>query len=201
MYIVGVTGGIGSGKSEAAKTFASLSVPVIDLDDIARQITQKNNPGYVEITKNFGNKYLDKNKELNRKSLKIDIFNSSEVKRKIESILHPIILTEYKKQIIKYKSEKYIVIMIALLFETENYLKLIDESLLIDCDEESQFDRVSSRDKLDKNLIKSIIKSQLSRVQRIKRADNIIINNLSKDKLKDKIYKYHNDLKLRIDKK
>ena len=201
MYIVGVTGGIGSGKSEAAKTFASLSVPVIDLDDIARQITQKNNPGYVEITKNFGNKYLDKNKELNRKSLKIDIFNSSEVKRKIESILHPIILTEYKKQIIKYKSEKYVVIMIALLFETENYLKLIDESLLIDCDEESQFDRVSSRDKLDKNLIKSIIKSQLSRVQRIKRADNIIINNLSKDKLKDKIYKYHNDLKLRIDKK
>ena len=201
MYIVGVTGGIGSGKSEAAKTFASLSVPVIDLDDIARQITQKNNPGYVEITKNFGNKYLDKNKELNRKSLKIDIFNSSEVKRKIESILHPIILTEYKKQIIKYKSEKYVVIMIALLFETESYLKLIDESLLIDCDEESQFDRVSSRDKLDKNLIKSIIKSQLSRVQRIKRADNIIINNLSKDKLKDKIYKYHNDLKLRIDKK
>jgi len=201
LYIVGVTGGIGSGKSEAAKTFANLSVPVIDLDDIARQITQKNNPGYVEITKNFGNKYLDKNKELNRKSLKIDIFNSIEVKRKIESILHPIILTEYKKQIIKYKSEKYIVIMIALLFETENYLKLIDESLLIDCDEESQFDRVSSRDKLDKNLIKSIIKSQLSRVQRIKRADNIIINNLSKDKLKDKIYKYHNDLKLRIDKK
>ena len=201
MYIVGVTGGIGSGKSEAAKTFANLSVPVIDLDDIARQITQKNNPGYVEITKNFGNKYLDKNKELNRKSLKIDIFNSIEVKRKIESILHPIILTEYKKQIIKYKSEKYIVIMIALLFETENYLKLIDESLLIDCDEENQFDRVGSRDRLDKNLIKSIIKSQLSRVQRIKRADNIIINNLSKDKLKDKIYKYHNDLKLRIDKK
>ena len=201
MYIVGVTGGIGSGKSEAAKTFTILSVPVIDLDDIARRITQKNYPGYVEITKNFGNKYLDKNKELNRKSLKIDIFNSIEVKRKIESILHPIILTEYKKQIIKYKSEKYIVIMIALLFETENYLKLIDESLLIDCDEESQFDRVSSRDKLDKNLIKSIIKSQLSRVQRIKRADNIIINNLSKDKLKDKIYKYHNDLKLRIDKK
>ena len=201
MYIVGVTGGIGSGKSEAAKTFANLSVPVIDLDDIARQITQKNNPGYVEITKNFGNKYLDKNKELNRKSLKIDIFNSIEVKRKIESILHPIILTEYKKQIIKYKSEKYIVIMIALLFETENYLKLIDESLLIDCDEENQFDRVGSRDRLDKNLIKSIIKSQLSRVQRIKRADNIIINNLSKDKLKDKIYKYHNDLKLRIDNK
>ena len=198
MYIVGVTGGIGSGKSEAAKTFMSLSVPVIDLDDIARQITKKNHPGYVEITNNFGSKYLDKNKELMRNSLKIDIFNSSKVRKKIESILHPIILREYKKQIIKYKSEKYIVVMIALLFETETYLKFINESLLIDCDEESQFNRVSSRDKLDKQLIESIIKSQLPRDQKIKKADKIINNNHSKADLKEEIYKYHNDLKLRI---
>lgn len=198
MYIVGVTGGIGSGKSEAAKTFMSLSVPVIDLDDIARQITKKNHPGYVEITNNFGSKYLDKNKELMRNSLKIDIFNSSKVRKKIESILHPIILREYKKQIIKYKSEKYIVVMIALLFETGIYLKFINESLLIDCDEESQFNRVSSRDKLDKQLIESIIKSQLPRDEKIKKADKIINNNHSKAELKEEIYKYHNDLKLRI---
>ena len=198
MYIVGVTGGIGSGKSEAAKTFMSLSVPVIDLDEIARQITKKNHPGYVEIIKNFGNKYLDKNKELMRTSLKIDIFNSSKVRKKIESILHPIILREYKKQIIKYKSEKYIVVMIALLFETGIYLKFINESLLIDCDEESQFNRVSSRDKLDKQLIESIIKSQLPRDEKIKNADKIINNNHSKAELKEEIYKYHNDLKLRI---
>lgn len=198
MYIVGVTGGIGSGKSEAAKTFVSLSVPVIDLDEIARQITKKNHLGYVEIIKNFGNKYLDKNKELMRNSLKIDIFNSSKVRKKIESILHPIILREYKKQIIKYKSEKYIVVMIALLFETGIYLKFINESLLIDCDEESQFNRVSSRDKLDKQLIESIIKSQLPRDQKIKKADKIINNNHSKANLKEEIYKYHNDLKLRI---
>ena len=198
MYIVGVTGGIGSGKSEAAKTFMSLSVPVIDLDDIARQITKKNHPGYVEIINNFGSKYLDKNKELMRTSLKIDIFNSSKVRKKIESILHPIILREYKKQIIKYKSEKYIVVMIALLFETGIYLKFINESLLIDCDEESQFNRVSSRDKLDKQLIESIIKSQLPRDQKIKKADKIINNNHSKADLKEEIYKYHNDLKLRI---
>jgi len=198
LYIVGVTGGIGSGKSEAAKTFISLSVPVIDLDDIARQITKKNHPGYVEIINNFGSKYLDKNKELMRTSLKIDIFNSSKVRKKIESILHPIILREYKKQIIKYKSEKYIVVMIALLFETGIYLKFINESLLIDCDEESQFNRVSSRDKLDKQLIESIIKSQLPRDEKIKKADKIINNNHSKAELKEEIYKYHNDLKLRI---
>ncbi len=201
MYIVGITGGIGSGKSEAAKAFMSLSVPVIDLDEIARQITQKNYPGYVQIKKHFGSKYLDKNKEIIRKKLKIDIFNDSEKKDKIESILHPIILKECKKKINQYKSEEYIVIVVALLFETGSYLKFIDESVLIDCDEEIQFKRVSSRDKVDKNLIKSIIKSQLPRNQKIKKADTIIHNNLSKSHLKKEIYRYHNDLKLKINKK
>ena len=201
MHIVGITGGIGSGKSEAAKAFMSLSVPVIELDEIARQITQKNHPGYVQITKLFGSKYLDKNKEIIRKKLKIDIFNDSEKKEKIESILHPIILKECIKKINQYKSEEYIVIVVALLFETGSYLRFIDESVLIDCDEEIQFKRVNSRDKVDKNLIKSIIKSQLPRNQKIKKADTIIHNNLSKSHLKKEIYRYHNDLKLKINKK
>ena len=201
MYIVGITGGIGSGKSEATKTFVELSVPVIDLDDIARQITQKGCDGYVEITKNFGNIYLDKNKEINRKRLKVDIFNSPELKNKIESILHPIIFKQCKEQIYKYKIEEYIVIVIALLFETENYLKLIDESILIDCDEEVQFNRVSSRDKIDKSLIKTIIRSQLPRDQKMRKADTIIDNNLSKLHLKTEINRYHHDLKIRINKK
>ena len=179
----------------------SLSVPVIELDEIARQITQKNHPGYVQITKLFGSKYLDKNKEIIRKKLKIDIFNDSEKKEKIESILHPIILKECKKKINQYKSEEYIVIVVALLFETGSYLRFIDESVLIDCDEEIQFKRVNSRDKVDKNLIKSIIKSQLPRNQKIKKADTIIHNNLSKSHLKKEIYRYHNDLKLKINKK
>ena len=97
MYIVGITGGIGSGKSEASKIFTELAVPVIDLDDIAHQITKKNQPGYIEIKKYFGEKYFDKNKELIRKNLQIDIFNSTQTKKKLESILHPIIFNECKK--------------------------------------------------------------------------------------------------------
>lgn len=196
-----MTGGIGSGKSEATKIFRELSVPLIDLDDIAHRITQKDYPGYIEIIKYFGNKYLDKNKKIIRKNLKIDIFNSTKIKKKIESILHPIIFSECKEQIYKYKSEEYIVIVIPLLFETENYLKLIDESLFIDCNEDIQFKRVSSRDKLDESLIKSIINSQLSRARKIKKADKIIENNLSKALFKDEIYQYHNELKLRISRK
>ena len=198
MYIVGITGGIGSGKSEASKIFTELAVPVIDLDDIAHQITKKNQPGYIEIKKYFGEKYFDKNKELIRKNLQIDIFNSTQTKKKIESILHPIIFNECKKQINRYKSAEYIVIVIALLFETKNYIKLIDESLLIDCDEEIQIKRVMHRDKLDKKLIKGIIESQLTRDKKIKKTDKIIINNLSKTLLRDNIYKYHNNLKHRL---
>ena len=196
-----MTGGIGSGKSEATKIFGELSVPLIDLDDIAHRITQKDYPGYIEIIKYFGNKYLDKNKKIIRKNLKIDIFNSTKIKKKIESILHPIIFNECKEQIYKYKSEEYIVIVIPLLFETKNYLELIDESLFIDCNEDIQFKRVSSRDKLDESLIKSIINSQLSRDRKIKKADKIIENNLSKALFKNEIYQYHNELKLRIDRK
>ena len=196
-----MTGGIGSGKSEASKLFEELSVPIIDLDDIAHRITKKDCLGYIEIIKYFGKKYLDTNKNIIRKNLKIDIFNSTKVKKKIESILHPIILSECKKQICKYKSEKFIVIVIPLLFEKENYLKIIDESLFVDCNEDIQFKRVSDRDNLDGSLIKSIINSQLSRDQKIKKADTIIENNHSKALFKEEIYRYHNNLKLRIGKK
>ena len=101
MYIVGLTGGIGSGKSEAAKVFTELAVPLIDLDDIAHKITEKKQLGYLGIKKKFGEKYFDKNKELLRKDLQKDLFNSNKTKKEVESILHPIIYDECKKQIKK----------------------------------------------------------------------------------------------------
>ena len=201
MYVVGMTGGIGSGKSEATKSFVRLTVPIIDLDDIARQITQKGCAGYSEIIKYFGNIYLDKDKKINRKALKIDIFNSPELKNKIESILHPIIYKECKKQICQYKAAEYIVIVIPLLFETKNYIKLIDESLLIDCEQETQFKRLSTRDKLNKKLTKSIINSQLPRDAKIKKASKVIQNNFNKGCLKHEIYKYHKELSVKVNKK
>ena len=196
-----MTGGIGSGKSEATKSFMRLSVPIIDLDDIASQITQKGCAGYIEIIKYFGNIYLDKDKKINRKALKIDIFNSPELKNKIESILHPIIFKECKKQICQYKAAEYIVIVIPLLFETKNYIKLIDESLLIDCEQETQFKRVSTRDKLNKKLTKSIINSQLPRDAKIKKASKVIQNNFNKGFLKHEIYKYQQELSVKVNKK
>ena len=198
MYIVGLTGGIGSGKSEAAKVFTELAVPLIDLDDIAHKITEKKQQGYLGIKKKFGEKYFDKNKELLRKDLQKDLFNSNKTKKEVESILHPIIFDECKKQIKKYVFEEYIVIVIPLLYETKNYLKLIDETLLIDCNEKIQIKRVISRDQLDKKIIELIIQSQLSRDKKIKKADKIINNDLTIDILKNNIVRYHKNLKLKL---
>ena len=201
MYIVGLTGGIGSGKSETAKIFDALSVPLIDLDNIAHEITQKNSPGYVGIIKYFGTKYLDKNNEIIRAKLRYDIFRNPEIKKKIESILHPLIFKECKKKISRYKSDEYIVIVIPLLFETKVYLELIDESLLIDCDEEKQIKRVSKRDKIDNVLINSIIKSQLSRDYKNKLSNKIINNDSTLLSLKNKVNQYHIYLTNKINRK
>ncbi|MDC0183086.1 dephospho-CoA kinase [Nitrosomonadales bacterium] len=198
MYIVGLTGGIGSGKSEASKVFTELAVKLIDLDDIAHKITKKNQLGYLGIKKKFGGKYFGKNKELLRKNLQKDLFNSDKTKKEIESILHPIIFDECKKQIKKNIYEEYIVLVIPLLYETKNYLKLIDETLLIDCNEKIQIERIISRDKLDINTIERIIETQLSRDKKIKKADKIINNDSSIDILKDNIYKYHHKLKIKL---
>ena len=201
MYIVGLTGGIGSGKSETAKIFDALSVPLIDLDNIAHEITQKDCPGYIGITKFFGAKYLDKNNEIIRSDLRYDIFKDPEIKKRIESILHPIIFNECKKKISQYKSDEYIVIVIPLLFETKVYLELIDESLLIDCDEEKQIKRVGERDKIDSALINSIIKSQLSRDYKNKLSNKIINNDSTLLSLKSKVNQYHIYLTNKINRK
>ena len=198
MYIVGLTGGIGSGKSEATKIFKSLAVPIIDLDDIAHEITQKDSQGYIGITNFFGTKYLDKNNEIIRSALRYDMFIDLEVKMRIESILHPIIFKECKLKISQYKSDEYIVIVIPLLFETKVYLELINESLLIDCDEEKQFKRVGERDKINSDLINSIIKTQLSRDYKNKLASKIINNDSTLLSLANKIHHYHIDLRAKI---
>ncbi len=115
--------------------------------------------------------------------------------------MHPIIFCECRKQICKYKSEEYIVIVIPLLFETENYLKLIDESLLIDCDERKQFERVGERDKIDSNLINFIMKSQLSRDGKKKWSNKIINNDSTLLSLKNKVNQYHIYLTNKINRK
>lgn len=199
MFLVGLTGGIGSGKTEVSSILKKISnVYLIDLDEITKKITQKNEPGFIKIIENYGNYYLNSTKELDRKRLKEDMFNSKKIKKNIESILHPIIYSyciDEIKVITKQKKYSYTVIVVPLLFESTSYQKLISESLLIDCDEKTQLARVKKRDNISTELIKKIISSQTSRKEKQRKADKILENNSDDiSKLKSDVINYHKNL-------
>ena len=177
MIIIGLTGGIGSGKSAAASILKRLGLKIIDLDQITHDLMMPSELGYIRIKKEFGEKYIDTKGAIDRKLLREEIFSSLDLKKRIESILHPIIFEECSKQLNKLKHEKYIVLVIPLLFETKNYISLIDESLLIDCDLETQIERVIKRDSVSKALANRIIKNQMNRQEKQLLADKVILNN------------------------
>jgi dephospho-CoA kinase len=194
MFIIGLTGGIGSGKSAAAKILKRLGLKIIDLDQITHDLMKPSELGYIEIKKEFGEKYIDTKGAIDRKLLREEIFSSLDLKKRIESILHPIIFEECSKQLNKLKHEKYIVLVIPLLFETKNYISLIDESLLIDCDLETQIERVIKRDSVSKALANRIIKNQMNRQEKQLLADKVILNDGNINHLKTQLDIYYKKL-------
>ena len=198
MHIIGLTGGIGSGKSEAAKIFSSFGAKIIDLDIIAYDLTTKNALGYSLIIEHFGDDFLNDKKEIDRKKLRKSIFEDKKIKKDIESILHPLIFKECQNQIRELHNVLYLILVVPLLFETSTYLKLINESLLIDCSEKTQIKRVNKRDGEDSKLTMLILKSQVNRNQRIIKADRIILNESSLESLSKKIKQFHENTLKRI---
>jgi len=194
MFIIGLTGGIGSGKSAAAKILKELGLKVIDLDQITHELMMPSELGYIEIKKEFGEKYIDTKGAIDRKLLREEIFSSFDLKKRIESILHPIIFEECNKQLNLLKHENYIVLVIPLLFETKNYISLIDESLLIDCDLETQIERVIKRDNVSKALANRIIKNQMNRQEKQLLADKVILNDGNINHLKTQLDIYYKKL-------
>jgi dephospho-CoA kinase len=194
MYIIGLTGGIGSGKTMASGAFTHLGVPVIDLDEIAKNLTKKGSKGYNEIVKYFGQHYLNDSGDIDRRKLRADIFLMPKCKNRIESILHPLIYQECLAAIKENDAAAYIVIVIPLLFETNTYQVIINENLLIDCSEELQLKRVINRDLIEKKLAMKIINSQMKRQDKLNKAENIINNEASKDILEKNILYYHENL-------
>jgi dephospho-CoA kinase len=198
MHIIGLTGGIGSGKSEAAKIFSSFGAKIIDLDIIAHDLTTKNALGYSLLIEYFGDDFLNNKKEIDRKKLRKSIFEDKKIKKDIESILHPLILKECQNQIRELHNVLYLILVVPLLFETSTYLKLINESLLIDCSEKTQIKRVNKRDGGNSKLTMLILKSQVNRNQKITKADRIILNEGSLENLSKKIKQFHEETLKRI---
>ena len=194
MFIIGLTGGIGSGKSAATKILKEIGLKNIDLDQITHDLMKPGELGYIEIKKEFGEKYIDINSAIDKKLLRNELFSSLELKKRIESILHPIIFEECNKKLNKLKYEKYLVLVIPLLFETKTYTNLIDESLLIDCDLRTQIERVINRDDVSEALANRIIKNQMSRDKKLLLADKVILNDGNINNLKLQLESYYKNL-------
>ena len=187
--IIGLTGGIGSGKSAAAAFFKDIGVDLIDADDLARDSLNINSEGYKLFIDEFGDKYLDENKNINRELIRKLIFNDSDAKSKLENIIHPIVRSGIETFIRNTKSN-YCIIVVPLIFET-NSSKIYDRILVIDCDVDVQISRTSKRDNQAKSDIENIINKQATREQRLSIADDVIVNNGSLDLLRMEVLKIH----------
>ena len=187
--IIGLTGGIGSGKSAAAALFKDIGVDLIDADDLARDSLSINSEGYKLFIDEFGDKYLDENKNINRELIRKLIFNDSNAKSKLESIIHPIVRSGIET-FIKNKKSDYCIIVVPLIFET-NSSKIYDRVLVIDCDVDVQISRTSKRDNQTKSDIDNIVNKQATREQRLSIADDVIVNNGSLDLLRMEVLKIH----------
>ena len=187
--IIGLTGGIGSGKSAAADLFNNLGIDSIDADDLAKDSLNISSQGYELFIKEFGKKYLDENKNINRELLRKDIFNDPVAKLKLENIIHPLVRTGIQS-FIDNSSSEYCIVVVPLIFET-NTSKFYDRILVIDCDVDIQISRTSKRDKQTNDAIKNIITKQASREERLSIADDVIENNGSLETLRDAVFKTH----------
>jgi len=190
--IVGLTGGIGSGKSAAAKYFVELGIDIIDADDISKNILDENIKAKELFIKNFGDNFLDKNNNIDRDLLRSEIFVNEKKKNILESIIHPIVREEITK-FINQSDSIYKLIMVPLIYET-NSQDFYDKIIVVDCNEENQILRASERDNKSKENIINIIKNQASRENRNSIADEIILNDSTLDNLRDQVIRVHQKL-------
>ena len=186
---IGLTGGIGSGKSTVTELFQSLSVPVIDADIIAHQLVEPGQAALKIISQTFDD-ILQADGSLNRTKLRSMVFADPDKKKQLEAILHPLVFQRMDEQA-RQLDAPYCILSIPLLLETHSNHR-VDRILVIDCPTELQHQRVKQRDNLENEQIEQIIASQISREQRLKQADDIIDNSKSVTELAEQVKNLHN---------
>lgn len=194
--IIGLTGGIGSGKTTVAQMFRELGVEVVDSDQITRGLVAPEQPAFQKILEHFGKEYLNKDGTLNRAKLRSTVFESSEKRQWLEELLHPLVKEAILEIKAKIPAGKYIIVEIPLLVEA-NFENAVDRVLVIDCREATQIERVEKRDGLPKTVIQTILDTQASSSNRLSKANDVIENEGHKEDLKAKVkalYLYYNEL-------
>ena len=187
--IIGLTGGIGSGKTAVSDTFKSLGIDIVDADVSSRRVVEKGQPALDDIQAHFGDDVLDSENNLDRAKLREIIFKNPEERVWLEKLLHPKIAEHIKDQLESSESP-YCILVSPLLLETEqkSYCSFV---LVVDVPEESQIARTAKRDGVSEEQVKNIISAQIDREKRLEQADEIIINDGSMEELKEKVMVLH----------
>lgn len=185
MLVIGLTGGIGSGKSTVAELFAARGVPIIDMDQIARQVVEPGQPALAQITQVFGVDILDAKGRLDRRQVRDLIFDSEEKRHRLEAILHPLIRQETKHQLASLDSA-YCIVVIPLLFESQQQ-SLVDRILVVDVPESLQISRTIERDGITAAAVEKILAAQTDRQTRLAAADDIIDNTADLAQLRNRV--------------
>lgn len=172
--IVGLTGGIGSGKSAASAWFEQQGIGVVDADVVAREVVQVGSPVLQQLVASFGDWVLLKNGELNRRALREYVFANDEARNTLNQITHPAIRAAIVEQL-EQASSPYVILVSPLLFESQQH-ELTSRTLLIDASIELQIQRASMRDEQSLEQIQNIITAQMPREQKQQRADDIVLN-------------------------
>lgn len=175
MWVIGLTGGIGSGKSTVADLFARLGVPIIDTDLIARQLTEPGSEALAEIHVAFPDTVPDPAGRLDRARLRDLVFSDVVARQKLEAILHPRIGLEVRNSLARVQAP-YAMVVIPLLVETGGYHDVLNRVLVVDCPEAQQIERVMTRNGLSHEAVGRIMAIQASRADRLAAADDVILN-------------------------
>ena len=187
--IIGLTGGIGSGKTAVSDTFKSLGIDIVDADVSSRRVVEKGQPALDDIQAHFGDGILDSENNLDRAKLREIIFKNPQERVWLEKLLHPKIAKHIKDQL-ENSDSPYCILVSPLLLETEqkSYCSFV---LVVDVPEESQIARTAKRDGVSEEQVKNIISAQIDREKRLEQADEIIINDGSMEELKEKVVVLH----------
>ncbi len=188
--VIGLTGGIGSGKTTVADLFAAKGAAIVDTDEISHGLTRPGQPAVREIARRLGERFVTPDGALDRPGLREFVFADVEARKTLESILHPLIRRE-SSRLIDESRAPYTILVVPLLVETGAYRERISRIVVIDCEPETQIRRVMQRSGLSRDTVLAIIGAQASRRQRLELADDVIDNDDGIESLQPQVERLH----------
>ena len=188
-FVVGLTGGIGSGKSAAADEFARLGATVVDTDAIAHELTEAGGSALPEIERTFGKDFIREG-QMDRQRMRERVFADAAAKKTLEAVLHPLIREESARRIAA-AGGPYVIHVVPLLIEAPDYRRRVDRVLVVDAPQETQVARVLARSRLSEEQVRAIIRSQAPREARLAAADDVIDNSGTLDALRKQVAALH----------